>query len=185
MGRIRIGEMLLQQGRLDPAQLRSALAHQRQWGGRLGRAVVQLGFMEERALLEALGEQLGVQVVEIGDRVIPPQVLALVPEKLVRARRVLPLARLTEGRRGPLVVALADPANLDVLGEIEFATGLEVRSTLASEADLDQALGRYFGLPPTKATPVGFASRKDAIELPEDTSPLSRLGPGPGKNRLN
>ena len=40
MARVPIGEMLIQQGRLDAAQLQSALGHQQQWGGRLGGALV-------------------------------------------------------------------------------------------------------------------------------------------------
>ncbi len=183
MARIRIGEMLVEQGRLDPTQLQSALAYQRQWGGRIGRAVVQLGFMDEKSLIDVLGAQLAVPVIEIGDRLIPPHVLALVPEKLVRARRVLPLARLSEGRRGPLVVALSDPANLDVLGEIEFATGLQVKPALAGEADLDQALQRHYGIAPLAPSPTGFASRKDAIELADDPGPRSADGAGRGKLR--
>jgi type IV pilus assembly protein PilB len=175
MGRVRIGEMLVQQGRLDGAQLESALAHQRKWGGRIGRAIVHLGFMREDSLLQAVGQQLNVPFVEIGDRFVPQHVLALVPEKLIRGRRVLPLARLSESKRGPLVVALADPANLVALDEIAFATGMQVKPVLASEADLEGAIARLLdgalGLPP----PGGFAARSDAIDLPEDTSPLTVL----------
>lgn len=170
MRRIRIGEMLVQQGRLDAVQLQSALAHQRKWGGRIGRAIVSLGFMKERELLDALGAQLGVPVIEIGDRFIPPHVTSLVPERLVRARRVLPIARLSEARRGPLVVALSDPADLAVLDEIAFAAGMEVKPALAADADLDRAIARHYGGEVAPAPPAGFAEREDAIELPEETS---------------
>jgi type IV pilus assembly protein PilB len=145
MARVRIGELLVGQGRLDAMQLESALAHQRRWGGRLGRSIVALGFLEERALLEAVGAQLGVPVIVLGERRIPPQVLALVPERLVHARRVLPVERLGAGRRGPLVVALSEPADLSVLDEIAFATGMDVKPALAGDRDLDQAIARHFG----------------------------------------
>jgi type IV pilus assembly protein PilB len=179
MGRIPIGELLVQQGRLDRMQLESALAHQRRWGGRLGRAIVHLGFMDEKALLDALGAQLCVPTVEIGERFIPPHVLALLPEKLVRTRRVLPLARLSEARGGPLAVALADPADLAVLDEIAFVTGMQVKASLVAEPDLDRAIARHYGggEPPR---PTGFADREDAIELPEDTSPLGGGASRPG-----
>jgi hypothetical protein len=51
MARVRIGELLMRQGRIDELQLQSALAHQSRWGGRLGRAVVHLGFLDEATLL--------------------------------------------------------------------------------------------------------------------------------------
>src|SRR5512142_3541214 len=133
MARVRIGELLVQRGSIDAAQLQSALAHQRRWGGRLGRAIVQLGFMQERAVLETLSQQLDVPFVEIGERPIPRDVLALVPERLIRSRKVLPLEVTGRTRRGPLVVALADPADLRVIDEIAFATGMSVKPVLVSE----------------------------------------------------
>jgi type IV pilus assembly protein PilB len=167
MARLRIGELLLRQGRIDQLQLQSALAHQARWGGRLGRAVIHLGFLDEATFLESLAEQLGTPFITIGDRPVEPAVLALVPAKLIRSRSVLPLARLSEGRRGPLVVALADPGNLGVLDEVGFASGLDVRPVLATEADLDQAIARLLGTP-------GVSQRRLApLELPEDTNPLT------------
>jgi hypothetical protein len=176
MPRTRIGEMLVAQGRIDALQLESALAHQRQWGGRLGSAIVRLGFLGEGALLEALGQQHGVPVVEIGERHIPPAVLRLLPEKLMRARKVVPLARLSDGPRGPIVVALPDPGDLVALDEVAFATGMQVKPVLASEGDLDRALARVLdGVTLAKGDPTAFAGRKDAIDLPADTNPLTVL----------
>jgi type IV pilus assembly protein PilB len=178
MARVRIGELMVRQGRIDEMQLQSALAHQRRWGGRIGRAIVGLGFVSEPTFLEALSEQLGTPFIVVGDRAVERSVLALVPERLIRSRRVLPLARLSESRRGPLVVALSDPGDLGVLDEIGFVTGLDVRPALAAEADLDQAINRLLG------DVRGVTQRTlRAIELPEDTSPLS--GVMPGKYGLN
>lgn len=172
MSRVRIGEMLVQQGQIDAVQLQSALAHQRRWGGKLGRAIVQLGFLPEERLLESVGRQIGVAVLSLGERDIPRQVLGMVPAKLIRTRRALPIARLAEGRRGPLVVALADPTDLRVIDEISFATGMDVRPVLVSERELDLAISRHLdGVTPAREG--SFAARKDAIDLPEDTSPLS------------
>ncbi len=167
MARIRIGEMLVQLGRLDSDQLQSALAHQRQWGGRLGGAIVHLGFLNEPALLDAIGRQLGVPFVEIGDRTIPPGVLSLVPRKLAETRRVLPL-ELSKERRAELVVALADPSDLGVIDELAFVSGMRVRPVLVGEADLDRALERHLGIPAPPRAPSGFGDRADAIELPRD-----------------
>jgi hypothetical protein len=188
MARVRIGEMLVKRGNINSSQLQSALAHQRRWGGRLGHAIVHLGFMKESAMLETLSEQLGVPYLEIGDRPIPRQVLSLVPEKLIRTRKVLPLELLGTGKRGPLVVALADPADLRVIDEIAFATGMTVRPALVSEYDMDCAISRHLDGVIVRRD-GGFASREDAIELPEDTNPLSierdpMGGPG-GRSFLN
>ncbi len=176
MARIRIGEMLVNMGRLDAAQLQVALAHQQQWGGRLGHAIVQLGFLGEDTLLDVLGTQLGVPFVVVGDREVPAKVLALIPRKVVVARRVLPLELRAETRRGPLLVALGDPADLGVIDEIAFVTGLAVKPALAAEADLDRALERHYGIAPRRApSPAGYTGRTDAIDLPADSSPLTLM----------
>ncbi len=175
MARLRIGEMLVLQGLLDGVQLQSALAHQRRWGGRLGRAIVQLGFMKESALLESVGQQIGVEFVEIGDRLVSPNVVKLVPQKVVRSRKAMPLACVGQGRRTTLVVALPDPADLAVVDEIAFATSMAVKPVLAAEADIERAIARHLdGVVPRRET--GFAAREDAIDLPEDSSPLKGLG---------
>lgn len=174
MARVRIGEMLVAQGAIDQVQLASALAHQRRWGGRLGRCIVGLGFLREDALLRAVSAQLDVPFVEIGDRTVPPAVLSLVPQKLIRARGLLPLARVN-GRSGALVVALSDPADLTVIDELAFATGLSVKPVLAAEDDLARAIARLLdGVTLPKA---GFQHRPDALELPADTRayPLTLL----------
>jgi Type II secretion system (T2SS), protein E, N-terminal domain len=138
-----LGQLLVEAGRIDTVQLSSALAHQRQWGGRLGGALVALGFVAEPELLAVLARQLGVPCVVLGDRYLPPDVVGLVPEKLVRAHKVLPIALATESRRGPLIVATGEPQNLTLLDEIAFVTGKTVKAVLAGDRDLDRAIERH------------------------------------------
>ncbi len=171
MPRLPIGQMLIQRGRIDAAQLESALAHQRRWGGQLGRAVVHLGFISEAALAETVAEQQGVPFVALEGRTVPPQLLSLLPSKLMRTRRVLPLARLAEHRRGPLLVAVPDAGDLHVLDEIAFATGLDVRPVVAAEGDLEKAIARHVA----DAAPTPAPATLAPIELPADTSPLSAI----------
>jgi type IV pilus assembly protein PilB len=178
MSRVRIGEMLVQQGRIDAAQLQAALAHQRRWGGRLGGAIVHLGFLRAPAVLQALGQQLGMPFIEIGDRAIPPKVLGLVPRKLAQSRRVLPLELEQDGRRYVVVAAVGDPMELGVIDELEFVTGLSVRPVLAAEEDLDAALERHYGIPP-RPRAESFSARKDAIAFDPDGRG------GSGGSRLN
>src|SRR5574337_159501 len=127
--RVPIGELLVKQGRIDALQLQSALAHQRQWGGRLGRALVSLGFVSEPVLLA--------------------------PERLIRSRKVVPLELLSESKRGPLLVALSEPDNLSTLDEIAFATGMQVKPVLAAEADVDAAIARLLGAAPGQRPAAG------------------------------
>ncbi len=154
---MRIGEMLLARGHIDQHQLASALAHQRQAGGRIGHSLVTMGFVTESVFLSTLAVQLSVPFIVIGDRRVPQSILRLVPEKLLRTRRILPLALNSRSRRAELIGALSQPDDLGLLDEIAFVTGRAVRPVLAAEADIDQALARHLdrepgtGIDPTRA----------------------------------
>lgn len=142
-GNLPIGQILVQQGHIDPWQLQTALAHQRCWGGRLGEALVHFGFISEPTLLAEVARQLGVPYVQIGERIIPDTVIRLVPEKLIRARRILPVVFAWQRRRNLLVVATSQPQDLIALDEVAFASGKNVKAALAAASDLDQAIARH------------------------------------------
>ncbi len=163
--RLPIGQLLIQAGRIDGWQLQSALAHQRRWGGRLGEALVSLGFVSEPVLLAELSRQLGVPYLELGERYVPPAIVRLVPERLIRARKVFPIALATASRRGPLVVATSEPQNLTVLDEVTFASGMRVKPVLASARDIERAIDRHLG-------GLDAPASLGAIELPREA-----LGP--------
>jgi len=172
-GRTRIGQLLREQGLVDDDQLRSALAHQMRWGGRLGRSLLVLRFVGEQALLHTLSRQLGVPLVHIGQRHVPPEVLARVPAKLVLARCLLPLEIVRERRYPRLVVAFANPEDLHLRDEVAFAAGLEVLPVLAGEEDLQRAIANHFS-----GTAAGRGRGSDGIELPDEPAEPMRLVDG-------
>ena len=139
-----VEQILVQAGLIDVFQLQSVLGYQRHWGGPVAQAVVDLGFAAEPAVMAAVAHHLGVPYWEIGERTVGPEIVRLVPEKLVRLRKVFPVS-LGPSRRGPLVLATADPLNLTVLDEVAFVTGKAVEPVLTSERDIQRAIERYLG----------------------------------------
>src|SRR5512145_2552925 len=79
MAKVRLGQMLLDEGCINEMQLNSAIAHQGRWNTRIGEALVALGYLSERTMLVTLARQLDVPYVELGDRRVPRAVLDLVP----------------------------------------------------------------------------------------------------------
>jgi hypothetical protein len=144
VSRIPIGHILKPRGLIDDAQLLGALAMQGEWGVPLGEALLRLGLLREDQLLSVLAQQSGAPVVCIGDRVIDDEVLRLVPEDLVRNHHVLPLRVSTRTLNPLLLVATPPPSDPLLLDEVELAAGMPVVPTLASSADLAQAIARHF-----------------------------------------
>src|SRR5216117_2766791 len=108
MARKRLGEILVQAGVLDETRLRAALAEQRRWGGPLGRILVEMGGISEEVMVQALSHQLNFPAINLDTKVIPTDVLDLVPPELAEQHSVLPFA--VQGKF--LDVAMADPTNL-------------------------------------------------------------------------
>jgi hypothetical protein len=140
-----IGQFLVNAGHIDHGQLAVALAHQQKSGGRLGDALVALKYLGEPLLLRELARKHSVPFVEIGERRIPDRALRAVPEKLVRARRVLPVAVGHDGRHEVIFLATTDPQNLSVQDEVAFVSGMAVKPLLVADRDVDGAIERIFG----------------------------------------
>jgi hypothetical protein len=159
--RARIGEILKSRGLLDDFQIRSALGYQRQWGCRIGQALLGLQLVDERELFAAIGGQLGVPVVRIGSRDVSPRVLRLVPEKVVRRHRVMPLEIVHLQATTSLLAAFQSPGDLSLVDQVSFAAGLRVQPVLAADDDIDQAIARHFGGPRVDPLPLSPDPRRE------------------------
>ena len=135
---LRLGELLVQAGKLSARDLERALSAQQEMGSMLGRVVVQLGLVSEADVLRVLATQLGGPLVAADDfPAVPPEVDGLLPEFLA-AHLVYPL-RLDEGR---LDVAMAVPQDTFIRKALHLATGLEIRPYISLESDIEKALAQ-------------------------------------------
>ncbi len=136
--RPRIGELLVQAGKLSARDLDRAISAQQEMGGMLGRVLVRLGLVSDLDVAQALSFQLGIPLVSAdGFPELMPEVDGLLPEFL-QANAVYPL-RLEDGQ---LHLAMAVPQDAFVVKALHLATGCAIRPHLALESDIEKALGR-------------------------------------------
>ncbi|RME25075.1 MAG: hypothetical protein D6806_08555 [Deltaproteobacteria bacterium] len=140
--RVKLGELLLRAGVITEQQLRTALSEQKKWGGKLGSILVELGYIDEDILVKALSRQLGLPRVDFAGLVVSPEALSKIDRDYAEKKQVLPIA-YDPGKK-LLVVAAADPLNMDTLNEISFSTGCRVRTAIAGEKALERAIRRYY-----------------------------------------
>jgi len=161
----RLGEILLERGLIDADQLHAALGHHRQWGMRLGTALVAKGFVPEGVLTRVLSESLGFPMVDLSRVVIDPRVIALVPRRTCEAHDVLPVGLKEEpGRRRVLFLAMADPLNVTVIDEIAFTNDCVVKPAIAQISSLEQAVRRYYLGQRVEIAPLNFDVRPKTSE---------------------
>ena len=140
---VRLSELLLREERITPAQLDVARNHQRASGSRLGATLVRLGMINDEDVALALSRQYGVPAIQLADVDLDAEVIRLIPVEAAIRHQVVPVAR----RGSTLTLAMTDPANVEALDDIAFMTGLHVEPVVASDAALQQAIGKYYRQP--------------------------------------
>jgi len=137
----RIGQIMVDLGFISERQLGMLLEEQRQRRGELlGQVAVSMGLVNEEQLAQALAEQFSMQVINLNDVAIPPEVLAHVTEPMAQLYRIIPVAF----RDNTLTVAMADPQKLSVIDELRSFLGYDIRAVVAPEKDVLRALERYY-----------------------------------------
>jgi len=120
MGRpekIRLGDVLVAQKAISQDQLRIALEQQKKSGRRLGRVLVEQGFVNDEQICEAISRQLNLPYVNLKLYNFNQDVVRRLPEAQARRFRAIVL----EERRDSMLVGMADPTDLfayDELGRI-------------------------------------------------------------------
>ncbi|MBS1211816.1 MAG: biosis protein MshE, partial [Proteobacteria bacterium] len=130
--RIRIGDLLVQNAIISQAQLEQALASQKETGRKLGKTLVELGFVAETDLLEFLSRQLQIPLLNLRQYKIDPQAVKLLPETHARRFRAIVLSR----NGGEAIVGMADPTDIVALDEIGRILKVSVHVALVRESDL-------------------------------------------------
>ncbi|MDB4470666.1 hypothetical protein N9063_00120 [Deltaproteobacteria bacterium] len=136
----RLGEMLLEAGLIDQFQLDSALSMQRNLGGRIGSALVKLGYLPEETILEFLESQSKYSRISLKDLEIPLALMTMLPADKLKHLLVVPIELRQSGPEKTLRMAMTDPTNQKLISDLQFATGCRVLPVLAAENDIRQAL---------------------------------------------
>jgi type IV pilus assembly protein PilB len=168
---VRIGELLLKEKRITPAQLQEALNFQKANGGKLGFNLVKLGYVSDEEITALLSKQYGVPSINLSQFEIDPAVIKLIPGDTAQKYQIIPI-----GRAGAtLTIAMTDPTNVFAMDDIKFMTGYNVEPVVASEAAVLDAIQKYYNA----ARPAPVAQTSSALELA--TKSLEDL-PGPGED---
>jgi general secretion pathway protein E/type IV pilus assembly protein PilB len=137
-----ITQILLEKGLLTAAQLDEAVALQNSDGLRVDRAIIQLGHLTERQLLEVMAEQLHLPLLNLAEISIDPETLRALPSKIVYRKRLVPISRVN----GTLNVATSDAFDLYAFDDIRLMTGLNIQPVLAPQDDIDKLIKAHYGL---------------------------------------
>ena len=137
-----LGDILLKRKKITAEQLDEARRARKGPHDRIERILVQKGFVKERDVLEIIGEQLSIPVVDLSNIEIDPELLKLIPSKVVHRYRLIPIGT----HNGTIRIATANAFDLYAFDELRMLTGTKVEPVLASEAEIQQAINRFYGV---------------------------------------
>jgi len=135
IGKVRLGEQLIESRLITQEQLDEALEMQGESGGRLGEVLVSTGALSEQALAQALGTFFGSDVVNLRRDVVDPEVIGLLAEDVARAHMAFPV-RFSDDS---LYVAVAEPSD-DLRIALTQASGKTVKLLIAPLNDIHWAI---------------------------------------------
>lgn len=140
----KLGEMLLENGLVDKLQLDAALKRQEQWGGRLGKNLVELGSTSEINLLKFLSKQLNFPCTDLSKIKIAKESLGLISVELARKYNVMPLQLKESGGRKFLFLGMSDPTSFVAIDEVGFVTGFTVKPVIVTDSQIESAIEKYY-----------------------------------------
>jgi type II secretory ATPase GspE/PulE/Tfp pilus assembly ATPase PilB-like protein len=143
--KLRLGELLVQQGIITTDQLAIALAEQRHNNIPLGRLLVRLGFVTEVAIRDIMARTIGQESIDLSQVIADPEALRLVPQEFARRNRILPIA--FHQREQVLTVATTEIFNVVAMDQLRAMLGaeFEIKTQLAAEAQLEDFIDQFYG----------------------------------------
>lgn len=138
----RIADILVRANLLDDLQLRSALAHQQQWGGRLPAVVVEKHFAPEEKVTQAIADALKLPKVDLGTIKHDKAALAKVDMDFARVNGVFPCAVKDDGKT--LFLAMCDPTDVLVADEVAHKGRVRLKLVVSSERQIQAAIRHHY-----------------------------------------
>lgn len=138
--KIRIGDLLIRDGVISEEQMQTALKAQQQSGNKLGRQLIELGYVSEDQLLNLLSHQLDIPRVNPNNYWIDPETAAHLPEGYARRFNALVIEETDED----FLVAMADPSDLIAIDEIHRVLSKPARIAVARESTINDLINLVY-----------------------------------------
>jgi type IV pilus assembly protein PilB len=142
--KLRLGDILIQQGYITDQQLQDALEKQKTTKKRLGDCLVENGALTNEEIAKALNIQLGIGYVDLRGIDIPPEIIGLVSGSVLRKHNVIPIG-FDDESQNTLILAMSDPLDMVAQDDIAIITNCVIEPRVSTATAVNAALDRYFG----------------------------------------
>ena len=135
-----LGELLLEKGIINEAQLEKALKIQKEKGGLIGQILVMLGYAKEEEIAQVLTVQYGFPYLPLESYEIGNDVIKLIPENVAKQYNLIAIDRIGS----LLTISMSNPLNVQAVEDIEMLTGCKIQVFISTMSDVNNAIKKYY-----------------------------------------
>lgn len=136
----RLGNILVNAGKITGYQLQEALKSQKALGKKLGEILVDSKIITEDDIIESIEQQTGIKKVDLNTINFDRKAITLIPQNLCDKYTLIPFGF----DNNKIKVALADPLNIFAIDDVAISTGFEIESFISRTADIKKFIGIYY-----------------------------------------
>jgi len=136
-----IGQVFLERGLIDEEELRTALNLQSDSREKLGKLLVDLGYVSEKDSLGVVSEHLGIRAIGSAEYPAGPVLENVLTHRFMKQCKFVPAAL----EEKVLTLAMTDPLDHATLDSVRQATGFAVKAVLGAESEIMEAIEKYYG----------------------------------------
>ena len=135
-----LGELLLDRGIINQSQLDQGLGLQREKGGLIGEILVELGFVKEDDIAQALTAQYGFPYLPLGNYDVDVDITSIIPGRVARQYLLVPIDKIGNN----LTLAMSNPLNVQAIEDVELLSGCSVQTFVSTSSDIKRAIEKYY-----------------------------------------
>lgn len=135
-----LGELLLDRGIINQSQLDQSLDLQREKSGLIGEILVELGFVKEEDVAQALTAQYGFPYLPLGNYDVDMDITSIIPGRVARQYLLVPIDKIGNN----LTLAMSNPLNVQAIEDVELLSGCSVQAFVSTSSDIKRAIEKYY-----------------------------------------
>lgn len=136
----RLGNILVNAGKITGYQLQEALKLQKTKGKKLGEILVESNMITEDEIIECVEQQTGIKKVDLNTIEFDRKAIALIPQNLCDKYVLIPFGV----DHNTIKVTFADPLNFFAIDDLTISTGFEIEPYISRKEDIKKFIGIYY-----------------------------------------
>ncbi|MFI3237943.1 MAG: ATPase, T2SS/T4P/T4SS family [Lachnospiraceae bacterium] len=160
--KIRLGDLLVERGRVSEAQLQEALSLQSKTHKQLGSCLMELGYITDNDIADVLHLQLGIPRVSLRGIEIEADLVGSMNGAVLRKHNVLPI-EYSKDYANVLILAMSNPLDIAAQDDIAMISNCEIEPRIATVSEINTVLDKYFGSSEAMSAAQQYAREREAI----------------------